>query len=64
MEIKEGREGVHRDIFLQLNRCSILEIATKRGNGRIYQKPQTPDSEKREADKDLLGQREKVHRHS
>ena len=48
----------------QLDPCSILGIATKPGNGRVYQKPQTPDSEKREADKDLFRQRENVHRRS
>ena len=45
------QKGVHCDIFMQLTLRSILGIATKPGNGRIYQKPQMPDSEKREATK-------------
>ena len=61
---KEQKAYIVIIIFLQLDPCSILEIATKPGNGRIYQKPQTPDSEKREADKDLLRQWENVHRRS
>ena len=40
VEIKEGTADVHRDIFLQLDPCSILGIATRPGNGRIYRKPQ------------------------
>ena len=63
-EIKEGTEGVHSDIFLQLDQCSILGIATKPANARIYQKPQTPDSKKRDANKDLLRQWEYFHRRS
>ena len=45
-----------------LTRAVFLELLPSLETGEFYQKPQTPDSEKREADKDLLRQRENVHR--